>query len=120
MSECLFCKIINKEIPAKIVFENDKIIAFEDIYKCTPVHILIVPKQHIESVLKLDDSNIEIVGEIFLSINIIAKKIGIDSSGFRIITNCGDDGGQTVKHLHYHLLGGQNLGTKLISCSNHN
>lgn len=109
MSDCIFCKIINKEIPSKMVYEDDNIIAFEDINKIAPVHVLVVPKEHIESILDINQQNAQIITNIHLAINQIAKKQGVAESGFRIINNCGKDADQTVKHLHYHILGGRHL-----------
>lgn len=109
MTECIFCKIINGEIPCSIIYENDKILAFNDINPVAPVHILIIPKQHIESAQNISVDNADITAEIFLAASKIAKDKGIDKTGYRIVTNIGVDGGQTVQHLHYHLLGGRSL-----------
>lgn len=109
MSDCIFCKIVNNEIPSEKVFEDDKIIAFKDITPCAPVHILIIPRKHISSVNELDDDNQNVIGHIFLAAKNIAKNLGISENGYRIVTNCGKDGGQTVGHLHFHLIGGRNL-----------
>lgn len=109
MSDCIFCKIINGEIPCSKVYEDEKVFAFRDINPEAPVHVLLVPKQHIESVLELNSSNISIANDIFNAVNIIAKQLEIDKDGFRVVTNVGVNGGQTVSHLHYHILGGRNL-----------
>lgn len=109
MSECIFCKIAKGEIPAKIAFENDTVMAFHDITPQAPVHLLIIPKKHIPSALHLDAEDMEkIIPEIFKAIKELAKSLGL-MDGFRIVNNCGKDGGQTVEHLHYHLLGGRQL-----------
>jgi len=113
MEECIFCKIIKKEIPAIIVYEDENIIAFRDILPIAPVHILVIPKKHISSLINLEIEDKEIIGQIYLVINEIAKKEGIYDKGFRVIANCGQDGGQLVKHVHFHLLGGKNLGNKI-------
>ena len=113
MSDCIFCKIINKEIPSTIVYEDEKIIAFKDINPVTPVHVLVIPKKHITSLIELEDEDKNIIGDIYLVINKIAKELGIAEKGFRVIVNCGEDGGQEVKHLHFHLIGGEKLGTKI-------
>lgn len=113
MEDCIFCKIINKEIPASIVYEDNEIIAFRDINPVTPVHILVIPKKHIESLLDLKKEDELLIGKIYTVINKIAKQEGIDNNGFRVIANCGKDGGQEVKHIHYHLLGGKALGIKI-------
>jgi histidine triad (HIT) family protein len=107
--DCLFCKIINKEIPANIVYEDDLVLAFKDINPSAPVHILIIPKQHIGSILEVDDNNMDIVVHIHKVAKKLAKDLKIDEKGFRLVTNCGDDAGQSVKHLHYHLIGGKVL-----------
>lgn len=106
--DCLFCKIINNEIPSKKVYENDKILAFYDVNPIAPFHVLIVPKEHIESADYLNEDNANIVSHIFMTASKIAKANNL-TNGYRIINNCGDDGGQTVKHLHFHLIGGKKL-----------
>jgi len=111
---CIFCKIINGEIPSKKVFENDKVLVIEDINPATKVHVLILSKVHIQSVNQLDETNIDIIKEMFLAAKEVAVKLNIDKTGYRLINNCGQDGGQTIDHLHIHLLGGENLGEKLI------
>ncbi|MDE4541592.1 histidine triad nucleotide-binding protein [Thermoanaerobacterium sp. R66] len=107
MSDCIFCKIINREIESKIIYEDDYVVAFPDINPQAPVHLLIVPKAHIDSPLDIDDSNKELVGHVYVIAKKLAKQYGIDSKGYRIVSNCGDDGGQTVHHIHFHLLGGR-------------
>lgn len=107
--DCIFCKIIKGEIPSTKVFENDYILAFRDIAPMAPVHIVIIPKKHITSANEINDSNINYIGEIFKNIPDIARSEGIADSGYRVITNCGDDGCQSVKHMHFHLLGGKKL-----------
>jgi histidine triad (HIT) family protein len=109
LSNCIFCKIVNGEIPCSKVYEDDKVLAFKDINPGAPVHILVVPKQHIQSILDLDESNKYITVDIFDAINKIANMSGIDKDGFRVVANTGADGGQTVAHLHYHRLGGRSL-----------
>ena len=111
--DCIFCKIINKEIPSSIVYEDDEIIAFRDIHPVTPVHILVIPKKHITSLANLEKEDEAVVGKIYGVINKIAKQEGILEKGFRVIVNCGEDGGQEVQHLHFHLLGGKKLGVKI-------
>ena len=110
MSDCLFCKIINKEIPSEIVYEDEFVLAFKDISPQAPAHVLIIPKTHIASAMELNEQNAEIVSKVFLAAGKIAKQLDIDKNGFRIVNNCGEDGGQTVGHLHFHMLGGRNLG----------
>ena len=113
MNDCIFCKIINNEIPSSIVYEDDEIIAFKDVNPVAPVHILVIPKKHIESLLELEQEDERVIGKIYTVINKIAKQEKIDEKGFRVIVNCGEDGGQEVKHLHFHLLGGKKLGIKI-------
>ena len=113
--DCLFCKIINKEIPSTIVYEDDEILAFRDIHPLTPVHILVIPKKHISRLTELKPEDEAVIGKIYLAINKIAKQEGIYEKGFRVIVNCGEDGGQEVQHLHFHLLGGKKLGVKLCN-----
>lgn len=110
MADCLFCKIIAKEIPSNIVYEDDRCLAFRDIDPQAPVHVLLIPKVHIASALELDETNADIVAHIFAVAANIARQEGIADGGFRLVNNCGVDGGQTVGHLHFHLLGGRNLG----------
>lgn len=105
--ECLFCKIINKQIPAKIVFENERILAFGDINPQAPVHILIIPKMHIPSLNEISSENASILGEIQNVAKDIAKKENLGEVGYRIVLNCGVNAGQAVFHIHYHLLGGR-------------
>jgi len=107
---CIFCKIINNEIPCTKVYEDDKILAFKDINPAAPVHVLIIPKKHITSVNEINEDNAEVVGHIFTTAAKLAKELGVDSNGYRVVTNVGTQGGQTVEHLHFHLLGGRNLG----------
>ncbi len=113
MEDCIFCKIIKKEIPSKIVYESDEIMAFRDLNPVAPVHILVIPKKHLSSLLDLNEEDEKLVGKIYTVINKIAKQEGIDEKGFRVVVNCGEDGGQEVKHLHFHLIGGKKLGVKI-------
>lgn len=103
---CLFCKIVNKEIPANVELENEDCLAFHDINPKAPIHILAIPKKHIES---FNDVDPETMAKLTTFIQEVASKVGIDKSGYRVITNVGDDGGQEVKHLHFHILGGAKL-----------
>lgn len=109
MSDCLFCKIINGEIPSKKLYEDDKIFAFYDIDPQAPTHFLIVPKEHIASALELNPDNADLVSHIFLKAGDLARELGFSDDGFRIVNNCGSDGGQTVGHLHFHVLAGRYL-----------
>ena len=107
--DCLFCKIIAGDIPSVKVYEDDKVYAFRDIEPQAPVHILIIPKEHIASANELTEENASVVGHIFSVAAKIAKEEGIADGGYRIVNNCGQDGGQTVGHLHFHMLGGRSL-----------
>ncbi len=114
MEDCIFCKIIKGEISSTKVYEDDKVLAFKDINPAAPIHVLVIPKKHIENVLEINEENKEITSDIFLAINKIAKQLGIDKDGFRIINNCGKDAGQEVMHLHFHVLAGGKMGPKII------
>ena len=109
--DCLFCNIIDKKIPAKLIYEDDKVVAFNDISPQAPVHVLIVPRQHIDTINDLEDANL--VGHMILTAKKIGSVLGINNSGYRLIMNCNEDGGQTVFHIHLHLLGGKRLGELL-------
>ena len=110
---CLFCKIIAGEIPSAKVYEDEHVFAFRDINPQAPVHILVVPKEHIACASEIDAGNSVAVARCFEAIAKIAKAEGLES-GYRVINNCGEDGGQTVMHLHFHLLGGEKLSEKMI------
>ena len=107
--DCLFCKIVNGEIPSTKVYEDDLVYAFNDIEPQAPTHIIIVPKAHISSANDLNEENSAVVGAIFTAAAKIAKEKGFAENGYRIVNNCGKDGGQTVSHIHFHLLAGRNL-----------
>ncbi len=113
MEDCIFCKIIKKEIPSNIVYEDSEIVAFRDINPVAPVHILVIPKKHISSLIDLKAEDEIIIGKIYTVINKIVEQEGIKEKGFRVVVNCGEDGGQEVKHLHFHILGGKKLGLKI-------
>lgn len=110
MEDCIFCKIIKGEIPSAKVYEDDKILCFKDINPEAPVHVLIIPKKHIRSLNDLEESDKDIISYVFMKGKELAKTLGIDEKGYRIVMNCGDDAGQTVKHMHFHLLGGRVFG----------
>jgi len=105
MTDCVFCKIAKGEIPSDIIYEDDKVLAFKDLDPQAPVHILIIPKEHIQSSNFIDENNSHIIAHIFIVINKLAKQLKIADEGYRIVNNCGEYGGQTVPHLHFHLLG---------------
>ena len=113
MEDCIFCKIARKELPASIVYEDNEILAFKDIHPITPVHILVIPKKHIKSVVEIEKEDEALIGRIFTVINKIAKEQEISESGFRVVANSGEDSGQEVKHLHFHIMGGKRLGAKV-------
>lgn len=110
---CIFCKIANKEIPSEFIFENEYLVAFKDLAPQAPVHILAVPKIHITSINEITKENSHIIAEIFEAIQKITSAQGIKDTGYRVIANCGDDGCQSVQHLHFHILGGKKLSETL-------
>ena len=109
MADCLFCKIITREIPASIVYEDDRMLAFNDINPQAPTHVLVVPKRHIESLNELVAEDDAIVGEVVRRAAVIAKDRGISAGGYRTVFNTNRDAGQTVFHIHLHLLGGRSM-----------
>nr|WP_099187331.1 histidine triad nucleotide-binding protein [Tepidibacter mesophilus] len=109
MDNCIFCKIINGEIPSDKVYEDEKVLAFKDINPIAPVHILVIPKKHYESIIDIQDNEMEIVAYIHKIINKIAHDMNFKEDGFRIVNNCGKNAGQEVKHIHYHIIGGKIL-----------
>jgi len=106
---CIFCKIVNKEIPARLEYENDQVIAFNDINPQAPVHIIIIPKAHIEKVSDFDLKDRDVITKMVLVANELAKKKEIADTGFRLVINCNKDAGQAVFHVHFHLLGGRQM-----------
>lgn len=113
MIDCIFCKIINKEMPSDIAYEDDNVIVFKDINPSAPIHLLIVPKKHIVSINDLKDQDKELVGYMFLIAKKVAEEQAISETGYRLIINVGRGGGQIVDHLHLHLLAGKELKEKL-------
>lgn len=107
---CIFCKIVNGEIPNQTVLEDDKFLAFNDINPARKIHVLIIPKEHYAS---FDETPAELMSEMTVFMQKVAKKLEINKSGYRLITNIGDDGGQEVHHLHFHMMGGEPVG-KLV------
>lgn len=107
----IFTKIINKEIPANIVYEDDDVIAFKDIAPVAPVHILVLPKKEIATINDIKEEDSLIIGKIYLVIKKLAKEFNLDKDGYRVVSNCNEYGGQTVFHIHFHLIGGEKLGT---------
>ncbi|MCL2341621.1 MAG: histidine triad nucleotide-binding protein [Firmicutes bacterium] len=115
MKDCIFCKIANKELPGNIVYEDEEVIAFRDINPVAPIHILIIPKKHIGKLTHIAKEDEAVIGRIYSIINNIAETEGINERGFRVIVNCGEEGGQVVEHLHFHLIGGRPLGAKICN-----
>jgi len=103
---CLFCQIVSKEIPAKIVWEDDSFVAFHDIHPKAPVHVLLIPRQHVESLVQVKPTDAEMLGRLMLRVSDVAAAVGLKERGFRTIINTGKEGGQEVPHLHLHILGG--------------
>jgi len=109
MTDCLFCKIVQKTIPAKIVHEDDRTLAFDDINPQAPVHTLIIPKKHVAAVQDCCDQDFDLLAQLLITCTNVAKQKGLAESGYRIVTNTGGDAGQTVFHLHFHVLGGRHM-----------
>lgn len=113
MVDCVFCRIINKEIPSTVVYEDDELIAINDINPVAPVHVLIIPKKHLISLNNAGDDDGPMLGRMMLLARNIAREVGLDDRGFRTVVNNGAEGGQIVMHLHMHLIGGKQLGHKM-------
>lgn len=109
MEDCIFCKIIKKEIPSEIVYEDEEIISFNTIEPLAPIHILVVPKKHIECVGKFEEEDMHLISKIYSVINKIADEKGFRETGFKVLTNSGTGAGQTVKHTHFHVLAGKDV-----------
>ena len=107
MEDCIFCRIASGDIPAERIYEDDKMLVFSDVAPAAPVHVLMIPKKHVANVLEADS---ETISYMLGKVKMITAKLGIDSKGFRVVINTGADGGQTVPHLHIHILGGKTLG----------
>jgi len=108
--ECIFCKIARKEIPAKLVYEDDLVIAFDDLYPRAPTHKLIIPRKHIATLNDVNETDTHLIGHILQTTQKIAKDSGIAEQGYRVVNNCNAGAGQTIFHLHFHLLGGREMG----------
>ena len=113
MEDCVFCRIVDGQIPADIVYEDDAVVAFKDIKPAAPVHLLVIPKKHIPSLADVKEEDKELLGHIMLVTKKLAEENQLVERGFRLINNCGADGGQVVFHLHFHLLGGRKLNPTL-------
>lgn len=109
-NDCLFCKIAAGEIPATKVYEDDQVVAFEDIHPVAPVHILVIPRKHLASANDLSAEDSALLGSLFAAAQRVAREKGVAESGYRVITNSGKDSGQAVFHLHFHVIGGRTLG----------
>jgi len=109
MSDTIFTKIINKEIPADILYEDDDVLAFKDVSPQAPVHFLVIPKTAIKTINDIDESQATLIGKLVLTAQKVAKQQGIAENGYRLVMNCNEDGGQTVYHIHLHVLGGRSL-----------
>ncbi len=109
MSDCIFCMIAERKVPAKIVYEDEHALAFEDVNPEAPVHVLVIPKRHIPTILDTGDGDVELLGHLLGVCKKIAMDKGVAERGFRIVTNCNPESGQTVYHLHLHLLGGRRM-----------
>jgi histidine triad (HIT) family protein len=109
MADTIFAKIIRKEIPAKIVHEDDLCLAFHDVHPQAPVHVLVIPKKPVVSIEHLASEDAELLGHLWLTIQQVARQLDLAEAGYRVVVNCGRDGGQSVDHLHFHILGGRSL-----------
>jgi len=109
MENCLFCKIAKKEIESEIVYENEYVVAFKDIHPIAPVHVLVIPKIHIDSLNEVSYDNMKYIDECMFAIKEVAKICNVFNDGYRVVSNIGENGGQVVKHLHFHVIGGKKL-----------
>jgi histidine triad (HIT) family protein len=114
MENCLFCRIIKGEIPSTKVYEDHDSLCFKDIKPEAPVHMIVIPKKHISSLNDLTVEDEEVIGHIFTVIRKITKELGISENGYRVVSNCKEDGGQTVPHVHFHVLGGKKLRVSVV------
>jgi len=106
---CLFCRIVARELPSDIVHENDHVLAFRDLRPVAPTHVLVIPKRHVAAVREAEDTDVELLGQVMLGARDVARKLGLVTGGYRVVMNNGEDAGQTVFHLHAHVLGGRSL-----------
>ena len=111
--DCIFCQIVSGKLPTDIVYQDEEVIAFRDIEPQAPVHLIIIPRRHIPSLVQLSQADLSLVGHMVDIANQLAKREGVAESGYRLVINCGDEGGQLVPHLHMHLLGGRRLSDEL-------
>ena len=113
MEDCLFCKIIKGEVPSNKVYEDEYVLAFKDINPVAPVHVLVIPKIHIKDYNEVNLENVDYISKVQLAIKEVAKICNVDKDGYRVICNTGENGGQVVHHIHFHLIGGKKLGSKI-------
>lgn len=109
MDDCIFCKIANGTIPSKKIYENAEVFAFDDIHPMAPVHVIVIPKKHIPTIMDVTKEDMSSLGSIFTAVQEVARIKGIDEKGFRVVINCNKEGGQVVFHMHLHVLGGKKL-----------
>lgn len=109
MADCLFCRMASGEITPDIVYQNDDVLAFRDINPQAPTHVLVIPRRHVSSINELTEADKELVGKLYLAAQAVAQNEGIGESGYRTVMNCGEEGGQTVFHIHLHVLGGRRM-----------
>jgi len=109
MDDCIFCKIVEGSIPCSKVYEDEKVLAFDDIHPMAPVHVVIIPKEHIATILEVSEDRMAVMDAMISAAREVSRKKGIDQSGFRVVINCNEDGGQVIFHLHMHVLGGKKL-----------
>ncbi len=109
MTDCLFCRMVAREIEPDVVYETERVLAFKDLDPQGPVHILIIPKEHISTINDLNETHVHVAGEMMLAAQVVANKLNIAENGFRLIMNCNEYGGQSVYHIHMHLIGGRQL-----------
>lgn len=109
MDDCIFCKIVEGSIPCSKVYEDEKVLAFDDIHPMSPVHVVIIPKEHIATILEVSEDRMAVMDAMISAAREVSRKKGIDQSGFRVVINCNEDGGQVIFHLHMHVLGGKKL-----------
>ncbi len=113
VEECLFCRIISREIPSDVVYQDDEFLAFKDIHPQAPTHVLIIPKVHFDSLVEISDQQEKLMGRMVIIAKKLAEKEGLAKNGYRLVLNCGAEGGQVVPHLHLHLIGGRKLNGKI-------
>ena len=114
MTNCIFCKIVNREIPSELIFETDEVCAFYDVNPVAPIHVLVIPKKHYGNLEELFNDNPELSTKLLYAVKHIAKQLNINEEGYRLILNCGENGGQSVQHLHFHMIGGAKLNIHLV------